>query len=70
MTNNGLRDLQGYSQIPDFSKHCCRFQSNHNLSTIRASKNLDFSVLDDVHFLTNFSLNAILKKENFSHFIF
>lgn len=59
MTNDGLRYLQGVSQIPDFSKYCSSFQSNQNLSTIRASKNLDFSMLDDVHFLTNFSLNAI-----------
>lgn len=49
--------------VPDFSKHCASFQSNQNLSTIRASKYLDFSLLDDIHFLANFSLYARYKGE-------
>lgn len=63
MTDDRLKYLWYYFKIPDFSKHWSSFQSNQNLSTIRASKNLDFSLLDDIHFLANFSLYAKYKRE-------
>lgn len=63
MVSDRVLYLWGVFQIPDFSEHCPSFQSNQNLSTIRASKNLHFSLLDDVHFLANFSLYAEYKEE-------
>lgn len=63
MTNDSLQHLQGVFWIPDFSKHCPSLQSNQNLSAISTSKNLDFSLLNDVHFLANLSLYAKYKEE-------